>query len=228
MKTLSITCIDAYTYEPTIKALDRTLQTLSHLDIKTIYWFSDVPCPYPDVRVRWIKIPRFKKYTDEYNKITLKLVPHIAVEDYNLIIHADGFAVNRESWDPQFYEYDYIGARWPNGGVGNGGFTLRSRKLYDALLDIDVAYATQQFPQDIIDNTEFFVLDYYNDKVIPEDNIICKLYRPKLEQEYGIKFADGDIVDKFSIEHNMSSPWLGKSLGFHGKHGVASHYGIEL
>jgi hypothetical protein len=26
----------------------------------------------------------------------------------------------------------------------------------------------------------------------------------------------------------MSSPWLGKSLGFHGKHGIAKHYGVEL
>ena len=31
------------------------------------------------------------------------------------------------------------------------------------------------FSQELIDNPEFYVLDYCGDKVIPEDNIICKL-----------------------------------------------------
>jgi hypothetical protein len=227
---LSITCIDAYTYEPTIRALERTIETLKDkIEISTVYWFSDIAYPKEtQYNVKWVKIPRFKKYTDEYNYITLKLVPHVAVEDFNLVIHADGFAVNKDAWDPQFLEYDYLGARWNNGGVGNGGFTLRSRKLYDAMIDVDILYKTSQYPQEIIDNHEFYVLDYYGDKVIPEDNIICKIYRHKLEQEYGIKFGDGDIVDKFSIEYNMSSHWLGKSLGFHGKHGIAEHYGVTL
>jgi hypothetical protein len=230
MKTLGITCIDAYTYTPTIKALRKTLETLDGIfDIKTVYWFSDIDFPESiEYNVNWVKVNRFKKYTDEYNYITLKLLPHVAKEDYNLIIHADGFAVNRNAWDPQFLDYDYIGARWPSGVVGNGGFCLRSKKLLDALLELDVGYKTSDFPEDVINDYENYVFDAFGDKVIPEDNTICKIYRPTLEQNYGIKFPYGDIIDKFAIEHNMSSPWLGKSLGFHGKHGVASHYGIEL
>jgi hypothetical protein len=155
-------------------------------------------------------------------------VPHIVTEPYNIIIHSDGFAVNRNAWDKEFLNYDYIGARWNNGMVGNGGFCLRSRKLYDALLDLDVKSKTSDYPQEVINNPDNYVFDAYGDKVIPEDNIICKIHRKELEEKYDIKFADGDIVDKFSIEHNMSSPWLGKSLGFHGKHGIAKHYGVEL
>jgi hypothetical protein len=155
-------------------------------------------------------------------------VPHVVTEPYNIIIHADGFAVNQNAWDEAFLNYDYIGARWNNGMVGNGGFCLRSRKLYDALLNLEVKYKTSDYSREVIDNPDNYVFDAYGDKVIPEDNIICKIHRKELEEKYNIKFAEGDIVDKFSIEHNMSSPWLGKSLGFHGKHGIAKHYGVEL
>jgi hypothetical protein len=222
---ISLTCIDALNYMPTIKALK---STMSCIPISRVYWFSDVNLSTDEFPVTWIKINKFKRYTDEYNFITLKLVPHIVTEPYNIIIHSDGFAVNRNAWDKEFLNYDYIGARWNNGMVGNGGFCLRSRKLYDALLDLDVKSKTSDYPQEVINNPDNYVFDAYGDKVIPEDNIICKIHRKELEEKYDIKFADGDIVDKFSIEHNMSSPWLGKSLGFHGKHGIAKHYGVEL
>jgi len=222
---ISITCIDALNYEPTIRALK---STMSCIPISKVYWFSDMELQTDDFSVTWVKINRFKRYTDEYNFITLKLVPHIVTEPYNIIIHSDGFAVNANAWDDKFLDYDYIGARWNNGAVGNGGFCLRSRKLYDALLDMDVKSKTSDYPQEVINNSENYVFDGYGDKVIPEDNIICKIHRKELEEKYEIKFADGDIADKFSIEHNMSSSWLGKSLGFHGKHGIANHYGVEL
>lgn len=201
---------------------------MSCIPISKVYWFSDMELQTDDFSVTWVKINRFKRYTDEYNFITLKLVPHIVTEPYNIIIHSDGFAVNANAWDDKFLDYDYIGARWNNGAVGNGGFCLRSRKLYDALLDMDVKSKTSDYPQEVINNSENYVFDGYGDKVIPEDNIICKIHRKELEEKYEIKFADGDIADKFSIEHNMSSSWLGKSLGFHGKHGIANHYGVEL
>lgn len=222
---ISITCIDALNYTPTINALK---STLACIPVSRVYWFSDVRLQTDDFPVTNVKIKRFTRYTDEYNYITLKLIPHIVTEPYNLIIHSDGFAVNKDAWDNEFLNYDYIGAKWQNGDVGNGGFCLRTRKLYDALLDLDVKYKTSDFSTKEIDNPENYVFDMYHDKVIPEDNIICKIYRKELEEKYGIKFAQGDIVDKFSIEHNMSSQWLGKSLGFHGKHGVAKHYGVDL
>jgi hypothetical protein len=222
MKTFSITCIDALDYTPTIKALEKTLETLP-FKVDTIYWFSDVPLK----NTKWIKINRFKRYTDEYNHITLKLLPHIATEDYNIIIHADGFAVNREAWTDEFLNYDYIGARWQDGNVGNGGFCMRSRKLYDAMLKLDINYHTSQFSSEVQNDPANYVFDAYGDKVIPEDNIICKIYRNALEQS-SIRFAHGEIADRFSIEHLMWSPWLGKSLGFHGKHGIAEHYGVKL
>lgn len=81
---------------------------------------------------------------DEWNKaMVYDLGKHILTE-FALIIHADGFVVNPESWNPDWLNYDYIGAPWPlptddysyrdvNGNlvrVGNS-VGLRSKKLLD-------------------------------------------------------------------------------------------------
>ena len=224
---ISITCIDTLHYKPTIDALKRTIQTLGD-KVTRVYWFSDID--FPDtvgVPVTWVVIPKIKVYNDDYSRVTLKLCPEVCKEEHNLIIHGDGFAVNADAWTDEFLEYDYIGARWGDGSIGNGGFCLRSRKLYDAFLDMNVDNLTTSYPT-YLDNSYCYVIDDTGAKWIPEDNIICKIHRYTLEQSYGIKFAPPDLADRFSIEYNYGSPWLGKSLGFHGKHGIADYYGVKL
>jgi hypothetical protein len=226
MKTLSITVIDTLHYTPSIKALKKTLETLGD-KITSVYWFSDIPFPEPiDVEVFWIKIPRIKSYNDEYGNITLKLCPVICTEDFNLIIHSDGFAVNKDAWTDEFFEYDYIGATWQDGRVGNGGFCLRSQKLYQALNKMNVNFATEQFGG-LIHNSDYHVFTK-GQYLIPEDNVICKIHRNELETKHGIKFAPSHIANRFSVELNYNHEWVGKSLGFHGKHGIAKNYGVEL
>jgi hypothetical protein len=224
---ISITCIDTLHYTPTITALKKTIETLGD-KITRVYWFSDIDFPDTiDIPVTWIKIDPIKVYNEDYSHITLKLCPEICIEEHNLIIHPDGFAVNREAWTDEFLEYDYIGASWNDGTVGNGGFCLRSRKLYDAFISIGIKNSTNDY-QDYMNDSFYYVITESGEKFIPEDNIICKVHREKLEKEYDIKFAPLYIANRFSIEHNYSSVWLGKSLGFHGKHGVADYYGVKL
>ena len=238
MKTLSITAIDALNYNPTINALYRTIDVITNLKyghdfvLESIKWFSDIDFPddgtYGEGLCDWTKINRFKKYTEDYNYVCLHLMPHVVTADFNLIIHPDGFAVNSEAWTNEFFDYDYIGAQWKDGYVGNGGFSLRSRKLYDALLDIKPPVRAKDYPKPILQDSHNFVIDNTGEYVIPEDNIICKIYKDLLETKYGIKFAPAALADRFSIEHNMGSSWVGKSFGFHGKHGIAEKYGVIL
>jgi len=223
---VSVTVIDSLYYD--LKALKKTLETLGN-KISRVHWFSDLPFPEQNfsVPVTWTKISKIKNYNDEYGFVTLKLCPSVCTEDYNLIIHNDGYAVNADAWTDEFLEYDYIGASWVDGFVGNGGFCLRSRKLYDALLDMNIAYDTKGYTEHL-NNSLYYVKDSKGEKVMPEDSIICKIHKGTLEKKYGIKFAPQSVADRFSIEHIMSSPWLGKSLGFHGKHGVHKYYGVDL
>ena len=124
-----------------------------------------------------------------------------------------------------FFEYDYIGASWPRESagrdVGNGGFSLRSKKLYQAILDLRQRYTLETLIQRLTQNE--ICEDKFVGHSIPEDNLICKIYRPTLEQQYGIRFAPAELADRFSIETNAGSPWLGSSFGFHG-HFAGSFY----
>jgi hypothetical protein len=221
---IGLTVIDTLHYRPSIKAINRTLDTL-HDKITKVYWFSDIDYPEEKrVQTDWIKIPKIKSYNDDYGYITLKLCPHVCVEEHNLIIHSDGFAVNKDAWTDEFLEYDYIGAAWQDGNVGNGGFCLRSRKLYDALLNMNIGYSTQDYIE-YINDTRMYV--GHDEKFIPEDNVICKIHRQTLETNYNIKFAPLELANRFSVEH-YPTEWKSKSLGFHGKHGIANDYGINL
>ena len=224
---ISISVLDAYTYTPTVNAINKTLDVLGD-KISKVYWFSDVDYTWEKrVETQWVKIPRMKNYQDDYKNVSLKLIPHICIEDYNLILHPDGFAVNRDAWTDEFLEYDYIGAAWGDGRVGNGGFSLRSRKLYDAILDLNVGLKSSDYNH-IIDNPDIHIINAQGQYEIPEDNVICKIHKNELETKYGIKFAPTNIANRFSVEHNYNHEWVGKSLGFHGKHGIAKQYGVEL
>lgn len=112
--------------------------------------------------------------------------------EFTMLIHWDGFIVNPSAWSNTFFEYDYIGAVWADGVMGNDGFHLRSKKVWDEL-----AIAP-------IEDTP--------DACHPCDARICRTYRSYFESR-GIKFAPNEIAHKFSVEDR---PYAG-SLGFHGK-----------
>jgi hypothetical protein len=51
----------------------------------------------------------------------------------------------------------------------------------------------------------------------PEDAKLCRTYRPYLEQQYGIRFADAAIADRFSFEANRPD---NTPFGFHGSFNI--------
>lgn len=141
---------------------------------------------------RYIPIARLQNRRDYSRFVIKELARHIEA-DYALIIQWDGYVVNPQAWSDQFLQYDYIGARWgfhhDAHCVGNGGFSLRSRRLLQALRDPDI------------------------DTFEPEDEMICRRYRPLLESRHGIRFAPPEVADAFSFETTYPQ---GIPLGFHG------------
>jgi len=128
-----------------------------------------------------------------YSRFVMKdLLRHVETE-HVLLIQWDGYVVNPSAWRDDFLEHDYIGARWgfhqDAHCVGNGGFSLRSRRLLEALQDPAI------------------------DRFEPEDELICRHYRPLLESRYGMRFAPPEVADRFSFETTYPP---GKTLGFHG------------
>src|SRR6185503_18873241 len=113
----------------------------------------------------------------------------------------DGFVIDAGSWREQFLEFDYIGAPWlqfaDGYDVGNGGFSLRSRRLLEACAGAD------------------FIPSH------PEDVAICRTNRPMLEKMHGIRFADAQLAETFAFERTAPRP----SFGFHGAFNLAPTVG---
>ena len=211
--TFSIAVIDTITHQASERALAQTVEVLtSQIAISKIFWFSDVPLKqHMGMATLNVPVAPFTDFWSDLARVTFQVMPAYVDTDFVIMIQADGFAVNADAWTWQFCHHDYVGATWvqrddPSGyGVGNGGFCMRSRKLLSCLPSL--------LPADVHH---------------PEDVIICQHLRLELEQRHGISFAPVELADRFSVEWNMQSPWLGRSLGFHGKHGIADYYGVSL
>ncbi len=135
---------------------------------------------------------------EEYSAFMIKHVNDYINTDFLLVIQHDGFILNPDAWTDEFLQYDYIGAPWYENGtfiVGNGGFSMRSKKLLQ-LLQKDMS-----------------VQITLND---PEDWFISVTKREYLENK-GITFAPVELAKRFSLEANEKDGvvWTNQ-FGFHG------------
>lgn len=108
-----------------------------------------------------------------------------------LIMQWDSFILDARQWQSAFLDCDYIGAPWSHRpvAVGNGGFSLRSRRLYEVLPQLSI---TQPHP---------------------EDYAICELHGEQLRQDFGVRFADAGLASGFAFE--CVAP-TAPTFGFHG------------
>ncbi len=143
-----------------------------------------------------IQIPKITSI-EEYNELVLAEAWKHVETNFVQIIQWDGHVINPNAFRQQFLEVDYIGAVWPHHKkrrVGNGGFSLRSRKLMKA-----------------VDGLLSDVPDW---RTIPEDELICRILGERLENEHGLTFAKGILAQKYSVEWNFEDNVV--PFGFHG------------
>ena len=170
-----------------------------------------------------VSIDKFQNIQD-YSNFMLRIGNYTS-SDHILVVQDDGHIVNPLNWDEKFLEYDYIGAPWPTTAkwrkrwknknvsnaskvvkknrVGNGGFSLRSRKFLDYSAKFDSCNG------------------------IAEDVFLClENYTTAIDSN--IKFAPFDVAFKFSAEVPLKGRRLNKEnaniyfdksahFGWHGK-----------
>lgn len=172
------------------RAIDSMNITKNYCDFDDVKLLSSIDTNHPD----FIEIPHIDSIP-EYSKFVLRDLTNYVDTDYVLITQWDGFILNPEAWNDEFFKYDYIGAPWNlrNWVVGNGGFSLRSKKLIDLTSDIYNKFNVHAVKH-------------------PEDFIICGYFRDFLERFYDIKFPTVEFADTFSVEDR--GKWTGQ-FGFH-------------
>lgn len=135
---------------------------------------------------------------EAYSRFLLKGMGPYLHTSHMLIVQWDGYVLDPTMWRDAYLDVDYIGAVWPQYAdahrVGNGGFSMRSRKLLDALTSDDI------------------VAEH------PEDVCIARTNRTLLEQRWGIRFADETLAHAFAFERDRQTP---SSFGFHGLSNMA-------
>jgi len=129
-----------------------------------------------------------------YCEFLLKHAWKFVKTEFFIVLQYDGFVLNGDCFSETFMDYDYIGAPWPHFDiykVGNGGFSLRSKRLMRAV-------------EPLLEQQDF---------LLPEDIVICRKYRRHLVRNFGIKFAPVSVAESFSQELSVRDQM---TFGFHG------------
>lgn len=144
---------------------------------------------------------------EKYNFFVLRELWRHVHTKHVLIVQPDGYVLNAKLWTNQFLQYDYIGAPWfqqkgvPAGMVGNGGFSLRSRNLLEAV--------SRLAPSS------------------PEDACICLTHGQTLEEQ-GFRFAPTSLAARFSHEDGKRRPTFGFHTPWHPQKHPGPAYGEPL
>lgn len=156
--------------------------------------WSGIPAWTPDGRFDWT----------DYNKFIICGLHDFIDTEYCITVHWDGYGVNPDRWTDEFLDYDYIGAPWPphllkvpdhSRRVGNGGFSLRSKRWLRVGKEIASSFAGGA-----------------------EDVFCCQTSIGEYLKR-GCHVAPIDVAMRFSIElHIPEYPdWsTDQSFGFHG------------
>ena len=195
-----------------LSGTDLALQISSHdIEFAAIKFLSSEEWVPSNPKIQMIKIPKLDLVG--YSKFILGDLYRYVETEYCLVVQSDGFVLNASKWNPVFLEFDYIGAPWPmdlklqpgnieldlaRNSVGNGGFSLRSRRL--------------------LETTSKIVFDDLDFPTKSEDLILCHfLYQEMVSS--GVKFPNPELAAQFSIESPTAAYEQNPStcFGFHGK-----------
>jgi hypothetical protein len=200
LSTVTLCAVTSVNVEATIAALRACLDQVDFADCLLL---TDAEVVTDHFGIRIVPIAKLDSSRAYSEFILHELAGHIRTA-HCLVVQWDGFVLDAGCWDPSFLEYDYIGAPWPqfddNCSVGNGGFSLRSRKLLEACCD--PAFQASH----------------------PEDLAICRINRPLLERRFGIRFADRATAGRFAYERGAPSAF---SFGFHGVFNMVPALGTD-
>lgn len=198
---VTLCAVASVNVDATVAALVRSLALV---DCARALLFTDAAVPDLPAGIERIEIAPLRSLT-AYSQFVLYRLADWVETSHCLIVQWDGFVTAPEAWEPAFLAYDYIGAPWPQFAdghdVGNGGFSLRSRRLMLACRDPG-----------------------FHDDGTAEDLVIARTNRAMLEERHGIVFAERELAGRFSRERADAGL---RTFGFHGVFNLPSVVGID-
>lgn len=187
LSNVTLLCVE--TREPQVAhwAIDRCLSGVQFARVVLITNLDRVNTKRADIE--YVQAPPISTSKD-YSELVLTELDQYVEGTHVLVMQWDSFVIHPQLWSDEFLQYDYIGPVWPHHPetpVGNGGFSLRSKKLLQTI------------------RQPGFI------KKHPEDYCICANNKDFLEK-YDIKIAPVKIAEQFAVERTL---WH-EAFGFHG------------
>lgn len=187
LPNVTLICLTNKDFEAHKRAIDKSCESIEFGAVKLIW---DEKC----------------NSIDEWSRKIVYDLPKYVDTEFALLIHSDGHVINPELWNPDWLNYDFIGAPWPlpkddfsyrdeEGTIRRVGnsVSLRSKKLMDRVA---------QFPWESFHG-------FWN-----EDGFIAVNHVVELEKE-GFKFAPLELAVHFSKEHEIPQNVGLKTFAFH-------------
>jgi len=206
LDNVTLVSVTSVNVDRTIRALKYSSKEIKFGEVLLLTDKDVVPNNIKTIKIDPLDYVGYSKF------IVYDLFKHINTE-FALIIQDDGFIINPNKWDNIFLNYDYIGApfpippssdnisyRDPFGNlmrVGNGGFSLRSKKLLSLATELNLEWKSY--------------FGYYN-----EDGFFS-VHNKHIYEQNGCIYAPIDIASKFSHESQTPETIGITPFGFHGK-----------
>ena len=213
LKDITILSINTRDPELSIKAIQRSCK---YINFGKKILITDKDIKSGDIEIK--KIPTINSL-EEYSYFCVKKLNDFVDTKHCLIVQPDGFVTNPLMWSDEFLKYDYVAAPWDKmlsqramwlagmgihdpdsipAIVGNGGFSLRSKKLLEICSNLD-----------------------YKNPTLPED-VFIMVHSRQILKDNAIKIAPLMLAKRFSLEcpidMNEKNVTLDAHFGFHGSH----------
>lgn len=189
LPNITLICLTGKDFPAHDEAIKKSTEEINFGDVKVIYDY------------------KIKNINDWNKKIIYDLWKYVDT-DFAILIHPDGYIIHPELWNPDWLNYDYIGAPWPlpkdsysyrdvDGDivrVGNS-VSLRSKKILELPTQLELEWRS-----------------YYGNT--NEDGFLCCHNRHFLE-EAGCVFAPLEVAKHFSKEHEIPENKGLQTFAFH-------------
>lgn len=198
---LTLVCVDCIDVERARLAIERSLEEITPDQVLLL---TSLPCSLPYA----VTIEPILSI-EEYSRFVVMSLHRYIATDLVLIVQHDGWIMNGLAWSEHWREFDYVGgvAPWtepgPDGKGGNGGFSLRSKRLLQAGGSL-VHHVFGCHPEDV-----FF-----------SGSGQAKRSRRAEFEAMGMKFAPRSVQERFCKE---KTDWAGE-FGHH-KGNLRGRYG---
>ena len=199
-----------------IKAIKKSMRQIEFYESKILTPTKPQNLPRS---IKWEQTPPLRLRSpgvDDYSHYVLyNLHKHVDTE-FCLVVQGDGYVIDGAAWSDQFLDYDYIGAPWPilndsyvdpfgnHQRVGNGGFSLRSKKLLEVPNTVEIPW----------DVNQGLFYKHMNAGSLAEDGNIC-VHNKHLFESAGCKFAPLEVALNFSRELPVPEYKGQSTFGFH-------------